>query len=55
MPFQVCILRKASTGKFYVGHTENLTKRVLEHKKKPKCCLIPFRLTNYEFPASIIV
>ena len=31
MPFYMYILRSASTGKFYVGHTENLTKRIVEH------------------------
>ena len=31
MPFHVYILRSASTGRFYVGHTENLAKRILEH------------------------
>ena len=31
MPFQLYILRSQSTGRFYVGHTENLTKRIFEH------------------------
>jgi putative endonuclease len=31
MPFHVYILQSQSTGRFYVGHTENLTKRVFEH------------------------
>ncbi len=31
MPFQVYILRSQSTGRFYVGHAENLAKRVFEH------------------------
>jgi putative endonuclease len=31
MIFYTYILRSLSTGRFYVGHTENLTKRVYEH------------------------
>jgi len=31
MPFHTYILRSESTGQFYVGHTENLTKRIFEH------------------------
>jgi putative endonuclease len=31
MIFHVYILRSQSTGQFYVGQTENLTKRVFEH------------------------
>jgi putative endonuclease len=31
MPFHVYILQSRSTGRYYVGHTENLTKRVFEH------------------------
>ncbi len=31
MAFHMYILRSVSTGKFYVGHTENLTKRLFEH------------------------
>jgi len=31
MAFHVYILRSASTGRFYVGHTENLSKRMAEH------------------------
>jgi hypothetical protein len=31
MVFHVYILRSASTGRFYVGHTENLAKRIVEH------------------------
>ncbi len=33
MPFNMYILRSASTGKFYVGRTENLTKRLFEHNR----------------------
>ena len=31
MPFRCYILKSQSTGRFYVGHTENLTKRIFEH------------------------
>ena len=31
MLFHVYILRSQSTGRFYVGHTENLVKRIFEH------------------------
>ncbi len=31
MPFHLYILRSTTTGRYYVGHTENLTKRVYEH------------------------
>jgi len=31
MPFQTYILRSDTTGRFYIGHTENLTKRIFEH------------------------
>ncbi len=31
MAFHVYVLRSQSTGRFYVGHTENLTRRISEH------------------------
>jgi putative endonuclease len=31
MPFHMYILRSSSTGRFYVGHTEDLRKRWDEH------------------------
>jgi putative endonuclease len=31
MLFHTYILKSQSTGRFYVGHTENLTKRIFEH------------------------
>jgi predicted GIY-YIG superfamily endonuclease len=31
MPFHTYILCSASSGKYYVGHTENLSQRILEH------------------------
>ena len=31
MTFHVYILCSVSSGRFYVGHTENLAKRLLEH------------------------
>jgi putative endonuclease len=31
MPFYTYILRSTSTGRYYIGHTENLTKRIFEH------------------------
>ena len=31
MAFCTYIQRSKSTGRFYVGHTENLTKRIFEH------------------------
>ncbi|MFI5126986.1 MAG: GIY-YIG nuclease family protein [Candidatus Acidiferrales bacterium] len=31
MPFHAYILRSLSTGRFYIGHTENLAKRLREH------------------------
>ena len=31
MPFQMYILRSLSSGRFYLGHTEDLRKRLQEH------------------------
>ena len=31
MPFYLYVLRSISTGRFYIGHTENLARRVSEH------------------------
>ena len=31
MAFHTYILQSQSTGAFYIGHTENLTKRIFEH------------------------
>ncbi|MGH9865348.1 MAG: GIY-YIG nuclease family protein, partial [Candidatus Acidiferrales bacterium] len=31
MAFHTYILRSVSSGRFYVGHTENLTNRLYEH------------------------
>jgi putative endonuclease len=31
MPFYAYILRSRSSGAFYIGHTEDLTKRLFEH------------------------
>jgi putative endonuclease len=31
MPFYAYILRSQRTGGFYIGHTENLRKRLFEH------------------------
>ena len=31
MPYQMYVLRSLASGKFYVGHTENLAKRLFEH------------------------
>jgi putative endonuclease len=31
MPFEVYILRSQASGHFYIGHTENLAKRIFEH------------------------
>ena len=31
MAFHTYILRSLSTGRFYIGHTENLSKRIYEH------------------------
>ena len=31
MAFHVYVLRSQSTGRFYVGHTENLARRISEH------------------------
>jgi len=31
MVFHVYILRSGSTGRFYVGHTENFGNRIVEH------------------------
>ena len=33
MAFHVYVLRSLSTGRFYVGHTENLARRISEHNK----------------------
>ena len=32
MPFYVYVLRSVSSGRFYVGQTENIGKRLAEHK-----------------------
>ena len=34
MAFHAYILRSRSTGRFYVGHTGNLTKRIFEHNNQ---------------------
>jgi len=34
MPFHAYILRSRSTGRSYVGHTGNLTKRIFEHNNQ---------------------
>ena len=34
MPFYTYVLRSKSSGRFYVGHTENLTKRIFEHNNE---------------------
>ena len=31
MVFHTYVLKSQSTGRFYIGHTENLTKRIFEH------------------------
>ena len=31
MTFHTYVLKSQSTGRFYIGHTENLTKRIFEH------------------------
>ena len=31
MAFHTYILRSRSSGRFYIGHTENLIKRIFEH------------------------
>jgi putative endonuclease len=31
MDFCTYVLRSQTTGRFYIGHTENLTKRICEH------------------------
>ena len=31
MPLYAYILRSQSSGRYYVGHSENLTKRIFEH------------------------
>ena len=31
MPFYFYVLRSKFTGRFYIGHTENLTRRILQH------------------------
>jgi putative endonuclease len=31
MPFHAYVLQSETTGRFYIGHTENLTKRIFEH------------------------
>ncbi len=31
MAFYVYVLRSQTTGRFYIGHTENLIKRIFEH------------------------
>jgi len=33
MPFHMYILRSVASGKFYIGHTENLAKRLFEHNR----------------------
>ena len=34
MAFHVYVLRSQSTGHFYVGHTENLARRISEHNNR---------------------
>jgi putative endonuclease len=31
MPFYFYVLQSQSTGRFYLGHSENLTRRIFEH------------------------
>jgi putative endonuclease len=31
MPYMVYVLRSESTGRFYIGHTDNLARRVSQH------------------------
>ena len=31
MPFFAYVLRSKTSGRYYVGHSENLTKRIFEH------------------------
>jgi putative endonuclease len=31
MSFHTYVRKSKSTGRFYIGHTENLTKRIFEH------------------------
>jgi putative endonuclease len=31
MAYHFYVLRSETTGRFYVGHTENLTRRIFEH------------------------
>ena len=33
MAFQMYILRSSSTGRYYVGHTQDLAKRLREHNR----------------------
>jgi len=41
--FFVYIL-KCSDGSYYVGHTDNLEKRISEHNEKRYCCYTAMRL-----------
>ena len=34
MPFYLYVLRSISTGRFYIGHTENLARRLAEHNSQ---------------------
>jgi putative endonuclease len=36
MPYLVYVLKSLSTGKFYIGQTNNLTRRLLEHNRGKK-------------------
>jgi putative endonuclease len=34
MTFYFYVLQSETTGRFYIGHTENLSKRIFEHNNK---------------------
>jgi GIY-YIG catalytic domain len=41
MPFFSYILRSKASGRFYVGYTENLTKRIFEHNNNRMLSIKP--------------
>ena len=51
MAFYTYILQSESTGRFYIGHTENLTKRIFEHNNNRTISIKnrgPWKLVYFE-------
>jgi putative endonuclease len=51
MAFHTYVLKSQSTGRFYIGHTENLTKRIFEHNNNRTASIKnrgPWELFHFE-------